>query len=107
MNLYVSNLSFQTTDDDLKELFSPFGTVTSAKVINDRMTGKSRGFGFVEMPEKSEALKAISELNESTFDGKVVNVNEARPKTDKPRGQYNDYNKGGRDFRSDRRSKSW
>lgn len=112
MNLYVSNLSFQVSDNDLKELFSSYGTVSSAKVINDHMTGRSRGFGFVEMDDKTEALRAIDELNNAEFDGKVISVNEARPKTDRPKGNYNDNNSrggggGGGGFRGDRRSKPW
>lgn len=107
MNIYVSNLSFQVSDNDLKELFSPFGTVDSAKVINDHMTGRSRGFGFVEMSDNNEALKAIDELNNATFDGKVISVNEARPKTDRPKSNFGDNNRGGGGFRNDRRNKSW
>lgn len=105
MNIYIANLSFQVSDNDLKELFSPYGAVTSAKVINDHSTGRSRGFGFVEMADKNEALKAIDELNQATYDGKVISVNEARPKTE--RSNYNDRNGGGGGFRSDRRPKSW
>jgi len=112
MNIYVANLSFQSSNNDLKDLFSPYGEVTSAKIINDNTTGRSRGFGFVEMPDKNEALRAIEELHESTFDGKVIVVNEARPKTDRPRGEFDrnrNYNSGGNSggFRGDRRPKSW
>ena len=80
MNLYVSNLDFGIQDDALKNMFATFGTVTSAKVILDRTTGKSRGFGFVEMPDKNEATKAISSLNGSMSEGKQIKVSEARPK---------------------------
>ena len=115
MNIYVANLNYQVSDDDLRELFTPYGTVTSAKIINDHTTGRSRGFGFVEMADKNEALKAIDELNETTIDGKVISVNEARPKSDKPRSNYGDNNRGGGGggnrggggYGSDRRSKSW
>ena len=80
MNLYVSNLDYGIQDDALKNMFSTYGTVTSAKVILDRTTGKSRGFGFVEMPDKNEAVKAISGLNGSMSEGKQIKVSEARPK---------------------------
>lgn len=95
MNIYVSNLSYNIVDEDLKQLFDTYGKVTSAKVILDRETGRSRGFGFVEMENKEEALTAIAELNKGEFDGKVINVNEARPKTENNRGNFggkrNDY----------------
>jgi len=109
MNLYVSNLSFDVADNDLKQLFDAFGTVTSCKVIKDRDTGMSRGFGFVEMSNKEEALKAINELNNSEFDGKYISVNEARPRADKPQGSYgnNRGGGGGGGYNSDKRHKSW
>src|SRR5690348_985994 len=114
MNIYVSNLSFNVSDHDLNELFSAFGTVTSAKVINDRDTGRSRGFGFVEMSGKEEALKAINDLNNSEFDGKVISVSEARPKTDRPQGSFNNRggggggrSGGGGGYNSDRRNSKW
>jgi RNA recognition motif-containing protein len=80
MNLYVSNLDFSIQDDALKNMFATYGSVTSAKVILDRATGRSRGFGFVEMPDKNEATKAISGLNGSMSEGKQIRVSEARPK---------------------------
>jgi len=83
MNLYVSNLGFQVNDDDLLNLFTPYGQVTSAKVITDRETGRSRGFGFVEMPSDEEARKAIKELEGKPIDGRALSVSEARPKTDR------------------------
>jgi RNA recognition motif-containing protein len=107
MNLYVSNLNFEVGDDDLKSLFDAYGTVTSCKVIKDRDTGRSRGFGFVEMSSKEEGLKAISELNNSEFNGKNISVNEARPRTDKPRSGGFGNNRGGGGYNSDRRNKSW
>ena len=91
MNIYVSNLSFNIQDENLREFFTPYGEVTSAKVIMDRETNRSRGFGFVEMSDDAAAKKAITELDESTIDGKIVKVVEARPKTDKPSGGK-DYN---------------
>ncbi len=87
MNIYVGNLSFDATDDDLREAFSAFGDVSSANVIMDRETGRSRGFGFVEMGNDEEAKKAIEDLNLKEIAGRAVNVNEARPRQDRgPRG---------------------
>ncbi len=84
MNIYVSNLSFNIQDEDLNQFFSEYGEVTSAKVINDKFTGKSRGFGFVEMPDKAAAQKAIAELDGGTVDGRTIRVVEAKPKEDRP-----------------------
>jgi len=84
MNIYISNLSFKVEDGDLSQLFEEYGEVTSAKVITDRYTGRSRGFGFVEMPDNEAAQKAINELNQAEYDGKVITVNEARPREDRP-----------------------
>ena len=81
--LYVGNLSFQVTDKDLEGLFSQHGNVTSASVITDRMTGRSRGFGFVEMENDNEADAAIDALNEQDHEGRPLTVNEARPMTDR------------------------
>jgi RNA recognition motif-containing protein len=86
MNIYVGNLPFSTTSESLNTLFSRFGTVGSANVATDRETGRSRGFGFVEMDNAEEAKRAIEELDGTDIDGRRVTVNEARPKTDRPRG---------------------
>jgi len=86
MNIYVSNLSFNVRDEDLREFFTPYGEVTSAKIINDRETGKSRGFGFVEMSDDEAARQAISELDGGEVEGRTIKVMEAKPKEDKPRG---------------------
>ena len=83
MNIYVGNLSHQTTEDDLRQAFEAFGQVESANIIMDKFSGESRGFGFVEMPSKDEAQKAIEEMNGKDLGGRAVNVNEARPKTDR------------------------
>lgn len=80
MNLYVSNVSFNTSEEDLKDLFSQFGTVTSAKIITDRETNKSRGFAFVEMSSTEEGNKAISGLNNKQIDGRALSVSVAREK---------------------------
>ena len=95
MNMYVSNLDANFRDNDLKSLFTPFGEVTSAKVITDRDTGLSKKFGFVEMRDDAAAQKAMAELN--TSDGRGIKVTEARPREDRgPR------NNGGGGFRSNR-----
>lgn len=80
MNMYVSNLSFHTTDEDLKALFSEFGSVSSAKVINDRETGRSRGFGFVEMSSDAESQEAMKNLNNKEIEGRSMSVSEAKEK---------------------------
>lgn len=79
--LYVGNLSYSVTSDDLQELFEQYGTVTSAQVLNDRETGRSRGFGFVEMDNDAEADAAIQALDGNDHDGRRLTVNEARPRT--------------------------
>jgi RNA recognition motif-containing protein len=80
MNIFVGNLSFRATNADLETLFAQYGTVDSAAIINDRDTGRSRGFGFVEMPDATEANKAIEELNGYEHEGRALTVNEARPR---------------------------
>jgi len=85
MNIYVGNVSYQTDDSRLIELFSEFGEVASARVINDRETGRSKGFGFVEMNDDTAALAAIEALNEKEVDGRTLRVNEARPREERPR----------------------
>src|SRR4051794_17320288 len=84
MNIYVSNLGFNVKDQDLKDFFAPYGEVTSAKIITDKFTGQSRGFGFVEMSDNEASKKAIAELNDSTVDGRNIKVTEARPREEKP-----------------------
>jgi len=93
--LYVGNLSFQTTSDELRDHFAQAGSVESASVVEDRMTGRSRGFGFVEMATPEEATAAIEQLNGKEFGGRNLTVNEARPRTDRgPGGGYGG-NRGG------------
>ncbi len=80
MNIYVGNLPYNLTDDDLKAAFSEFGEVSSANIIMDKMSGQSKGFGFVEMPDNAEADQAIKALNESALNGRNIKVNQARPR---------------------------
>ena len=98
MNIYVGNLSGETTEDDLRGAFEAFGQVESVNLIKDKFTGEPRGFGFVEMPSKNEAQKAIDELNGTDLKGRTINVNEARPKTDR-RGGGGGGRRGGFDSR--------
>ena len=90
MKLYVGNLSFQTSSDDLQQLFSQAGTVESAAVVEDRDTGRSRGFGFVEMSTSEEGQAAIQQFNGKEVGGRALNVNEAKPREDRGGG-----NRGG------------
>lgn len=80
MNIYVANLSFDLKDEDLKEFFVPYGEVSSARIIMDKMTDRSRGFGFVEMDDETAGNKAIAALNGATLGGRPIKVNEAKPK---------------------------
>ncbi len=86
MNIFVAKLNFKTTSEDLLALFEQFGTVSSAKVIVDKLTNRSKGYGFVEMPDDNEAYTAINDLNESEVDGSTIVVKKARPKTEGPQG---------------------
>ena len=86
MNIYVGNLADETKEEELNEAFGAFGQVSSAKIITDKYTGTSRGFGFVEMPTKAEAESAISGLNGTELNGRTLTVNEARPRPDRGRG---------------------
>lgn len=82
MNIYVSNLGFNMKDEDLKQVFTPYGEVSSAKIIMDKMTNQSRGFGFVEMADNEAAQKAMTELDGSSIDNRNIKVTEARPKNE-------------------------
>jgi RNA recognition motif-containing protein len=86
MNMYVSNLSFHTTDEDLRNLFQEFGNVTSAKVIMDKVTARSRGFGFVEMPEDTEANAAMQQLEGKEIEGRSLSVKIAKPREESSNG---------------------
>ena len=97
MNIYVSNLSFNVQDEDLKDFFAPYGEVTSAKVITDRETGRSRGFGFVEMTDEAASQKAIAELHGATVESRSINVSAAKPREerssgDNSKGNFNNQN---------------
>src|SRR5689334_11482000 len=94
--IFVGSLSWDTGDDQLKDLFSAVGEVTSATVIKDRDSGRSKGFGFVEMSNDDEAKEAIKQLNGKEVDGRTINVNEAKPREDRPQGSFNHaQNRGG------------
>jgi RNA recognition motif-containing protein len=85
MNIYVGNISRTATEQDIREAFQAFGEISSVAIIKDKFSGESRGFGFVEMPNKDEGEKAIAALNGKDFKGRSLTVNEARPRTDRPR----------------------
>ncbi len=102
MDIYVGNLTYSTTDEDLRSLFETHGTVTSARVITDRASGRSKGFGFVEMPNQAEAEQAITAINGNDFQGRQLRVNESQPKPrEESRGGY------GGNSRGERRPRSW
>jgi RNA recognition motif-containing protein len=101
MNIYVGNISYDATDETLKQAFEPFGEVASARIIKDKYTGQSRGFGFVEMPAQSQAQTAIKSLNGKELLGKQINVNEARSRSNQGRSR----GRGGRTDYSDGRNR--
>jgi RNA recognition motif-containing protein len=102
MNIYVSNLSFNVQDEDLREFFAPYGEVSSAKVINDKFTGQSRGFGFVEMSDQSAALKAIEELDGGIVEGRSIRVAEAKPREDRPARSNSPFRSNGKEYSKSR-----
>ncbi len=87
MNIYVGNLSYNVTEEELREVFKAYGEVSTVNIITDKYSGQSKGFGFVEMSGKDEAEKAIKELNGSMVKGRNIKVNEAKPRTDRPQQQ--------------------
>ncbi|HEV7298804.1 MAG TPA: RNA-binding protein [Tepidisphaeraceae bacterium] len=93
--LYVGNLPYTTTGSDLEQMFSPHGTVQSAEIISDRETGRSKGFGFVQMGSDEEAQAAIAAFNGQEVDGRALTVNEAKPREERPRGGGGGYGGGG------------
>jgi len=84
MNIYIGNLAYTVTEDDLREAFSEFGQVDSASIINDKFSGRSKGPGFVDMPNESEAREAIESMNEKDLNGRTIKVNEAKPREERP-----------------------
>ncbi len=105
MDIYVGNLSYQTDDQQLRELFEQYGNVTSSRVISDRFSGQSKGFGFVEMPDNAEANAAIAALNEQEFMGRNLRVNESQPKPRRDGGGFG--GGGGRSFGGGGQDRRW
>ena len=95
MNIFIAGLSFKVNDADLAALFEEYGEITSAKVIMDRHSGRSKGYGFVEMEDNAAAEKAIAELNDAEYDGRRISVSEARPREERPRRDFDGGNRGG------------
>ncbi|GHT05557.1 hypothetical protein AGMMS49525_12990 [Bacteroidia bacterium] len=102
MNIFIAGLSFKVNDADLETLFEEYGPITSAKVITDRQTGKSKGYGFVEIDNQETAEKAIAELNGAEYDGRTISVSEARPREERPRREFNRNGGGGGGFNRNR-----
>jgi len=101
MNIYVGNLPYSVVEEDLREIFEEYGEVATVKIISDKLTGRSKGFGFVEMDDDEEAKKAIEELNNAEISGRNIKVNESRPRSNDSRGGGNrrgggGFNRGGR-----------
>ena len=88
MNIYVGNLSYDVTEDEVRDIFSPHGEISSLSIIKDKYSGQSKGFGFVEMPNQAEAEEAIKALNESELKGRNIKVNQAKPKEERPKRRY-------------------
>ncbi len=108
-NLFIGSLAYATTDDSLKAFFEQIGEVTSARVVTDRDSGRSKGFGFVEYKEEADNQKAIDQLNGKELDGCAISVNLARPKEDRPRRDFggSSNNRGGNDRGGSFRQRSW
>jgi cold-inducible RNA-binding protein len=101
MNIYVGNLSYSATENSIKDLFEGYGQVTTAKIVTDKFTGSSRGFGFIEMPNDDEAQRAIAELNGKDFEGRKIVVNESRPRETTGRDNRPPRREGGNGFGRD------
>jgi RNA recognition motif-containing protein len=96
MNIFIAGLSYKVNDADLSTLFEEYGAITSAKVVVDRQTGRSKGYGFVEMDDNDAATKAIAELNGAEYDGRTISVSEARPREERPaRRSFDNNSRGG------------
>lgn len=106
-NLFIGSLAYATTDDSLKAFFETIGEVTSARVVTDRETGRSKGFGFVEYADEANNQKAVDELNGKELDGRAINVNLARPKEDRPRRDFGGNNDRGGNGGGAFRQRSW
>jgi len=106
-NLFVGNMSLQTTENDLRQLFEPFGEVSRVSIITDRDTGRPRGFAFVEMARDEDAAKAIAAINGKDVDGRALTVNEARPKTERGGGGHRGGGGGFQGFPRGRREPRW
>ena len=104
MNIFVAGLSYKVNDADLSNLFEEYGVISSAKVVVDRQTGRSKGYGFVEMDDNAAAEKAIAELNGAEYDGRTISVSEARPREERPRRSF-DNNRGGGGYGGGRRDR--
>ena len=89
MQIYVGNMSYNTSEDNLKELFGQYGEVSSVKIITDRETGRAKGFGFITMDTDSEAKEAIEALHQKEYDGRTLTINEAKPREERPRREFN------------------
>ncbi|MGO4709686.1 RNA recognition motif domain-containing protein [Chryseobacterium sp. 2TAF14] len=101
MNIFVSNINYATKEYELHDLFAEFGDVSSAKIVLDRETGRSRGFGFIEMGD-AEGQQAIEALNQKEFNGKILNVSEAKPREEKPRRSFDNNRSGGGSYGNNR-----
>jgi len=97
MNIYIGNLSYEATEEDLKQVFEAFGEIESVKIIKDKYTNRSKGFGFIEMPDNADAQSAINDLNDTELKGRTLKVNEARPRSES-RGGRGGSQGGGRSF---------
>jgi RNA recognition motif-containing protein len=106
MNIFIAGLSYNINDADLKDLFGEYGVISSAKVITDRETGRSKGYGFVEMDDEAAGQKAIDELNGAEYDGRTISVSVARPRTESAprRSSGGNFNRGGGNFRNRERN---
>jgi RNA recognition motif-containing protein len=101
MNIFIAGLSFKVNDADLANLFEEYGSITSAKVITDRQSGRSKGYGFVEIDDEDAAAKAIAELNGAEYDGRTISVSEAKPRDERPRREFSG-NRGGGGYHRNR-----
>jgi RNA recognition motif-containing protein len=101
MNIFIAGLSFKVNDADLSNLFEEYGSITSAKVITDRQSGRSKGYGFVEIDDEEAAAKAIAELNGAEYDGRTISVSEAKPREERPRREFSG-NRGGGGYHRNR-----